>query len=315
VKGIKMFTVKNFDIESEVYFDFFIAGYGFEERSPHISKLISRKIGQGYYIGYSENDKLLHENLTKNREIFSDLNFIANPSIDEGGFEDWADQFFQNIIDSTGLVVGIDISCLSRYRLAIIVKLTPNLLIAKKRVIFVYNLAEFNEPKDPRDQLVSFSPISPDFTGWSRNHINAPRVVFGLGFEKNRIQVALEELQSSDVFFFMPTSPLNEYTEWVKSGNEIAFSSDFANNILEYNVLEPKQTFNYMESLIDFRLDFIIVPFGPKIFALLALLLSLKHNLEIGVWRVSPSDFDPDIDRKPSKLIVGLEIVPSNSNL
>jgi hypothetical protein len=307
-----MFTIKNFDLEDQIIFDHFIAGYGFEERSPYISKLISEKIVQGYYIGYSENDKLLHENLTKNLRAFEDLNFIANPSIDEESFENWADLFFQGIIESPGFVIGIDISCLSRYRLAIIVKFVPKLLFAKKRVIFVYNLAEFNEPKDPKDQLVSFSPISPDFTGWSRNHINAPRVVFGLGFEKDRIQVALEELQSSDVFFFMPISPLNEYIKWVKFGNEVAFVSDFSNRILEYSVLKPAQTFSYMENLIDFRLDFIIVPFGPKIFALLALLLSLKHNLEIGVWRVSPSDFDPDIDRKPSKFSVGLEILQSN---
>jgi hypothetical protein len=313
-----MFKINDFNVSnSQILFDYFIVGYGFEQRSSYISKIINSKIKKGYYIGYSDNKDLSNKNLKENLKIFKDFGFIGFEFIAEDDFENWADKFFEEILklNTSNLTIGIDISCLSRYRLAIIVRFVPILLKSKMKVVFLYNLAQFNEPTSLKDQLVNFSPISSDFTGWSRNHINAPRVIFGLGFEKDRIQVALEELQSSDVFFFVPNSPLSDYFEWVKSGNEIVFSSAFFEKILEYNVLEPTQTFNYMESLIDYRLDFIIVPFGPKIFALLALLLSLKHNSEIGVWRVSPSDFDPDTDRKPSEYIVGLEVIKHNANL
>jgi hypothetical protein len=79
-------------------------------------------------------------------------------------------------------------------------------------------------------------------------------------------------------------------------------------NGFAYPLSKPLDTFVQLESFvfgITRTHNLIVLPFGPKLFALCAMLVGMVHP-EVAVWRVSGGE--DRIDREPSGELFGLTV-------
>jgi hypothetical protein len=71
-----------------------------------------------------------------------------------------------------------------------------------------------------------------------------------------------------------------------------------------------------MNSLVDTlkpHFNTILIPFGPKLFALMSLLVATLHD-DVGVWRVSSGTLEAPVSRKPSGHIISVSVVFTKKN-
>jgi hypothetical protein len=171
---------------------------------------------------------------------------------------------------------------------------------------FVYTLAEFSPPPSLASPNTHVGPVLPAFSGWWTAPERSLAAAVGLGYEENKALGAVEHVQASSIWTFMPVSPVPEYTPALHQANRTLLALVPMTNRFEYRVDRPFDTFVALESFafgITRHSNLIILPFGPKIFALCALIVAVIHPA-IAVWRVSGAE--EQIDRRSSGIVMGL---------
>lgn len=132
-----------------------------------------------------------------------------------------------------------------------------------------------------------------------------------LGNEKNRVYGLQEYFDAATYLFYSDGNYENLYSNEVEVVNLDIINSTKKENIIRYPVFDLIYTDYLLENLCrvlvkEFRL--IIAPCGPKPFILLSCFNSLKFNSEIEVWRISPGNALPKINREPSGSVSVVEI-------
>jgi hypothetical protein len=124
----------------------------------------------------------------------------------------------------------------------------------------------------------------------------------GIGYEDDLALGMLEELEVAEVWGFRPRDHDLRYDSAIDQRNLGLFEEIPPSNLIKYSVFDPYSLFVSVESLIalaKYKYRLILVPFGPKIFALSGCLACLTHYPEIGFWRVSGGANTSPVDRKP----------------
>jgi hypothetical protein len=160
-------------------------------------------------------------------------------------------------------------------------------------------------------QIESAGPVIPQFAGWSDEPDRPVATVFGLGFEYDRAIGVVEYLEPSNVWSFHAEKSDNRFDKEVQKANK--FFWRFVPNAqrFSYRVHLPLDCLIDLESLTFGLLDRfrpILIPFGPKIFALSCLLVAHLHYPKVGVWRVSSGANERPIDRKAKDTIIGITV-------
>jgi hypothetical protein len=134
--------------------------------------------------------------------------------------------------------------------------------------------------------------------------------VVGLGYEQDKALGAVEHLQPGEVWVFAPHSAVEEYSVALKKANQVLLDTVPSSHRLVYEVGQPFDCFVTLESLVD-RLaeeaNVILLPFGPKLFALCSLLVAWLHS-DVAVWRVSAGKGEMPQDRRASGYVYGLRV-------
>ncbi len=192
----------------------------------------------------------------------------------------------------------IDISSFTRARLAALLETVWNNRQGTVSINFIYALAKYyDSPKDV--PIKNVGPVSPLFAGWTDAPELPTTAVFGLGFEPGKVLGAAEFLESSDIFAFIPDGPDPRFKQAVLKSNKALVDEIETDRLVNYDVANPFDTFVWIEGMcasILRRSRLILIPFGPKIFALNCMLVALLHTPRIMVLRVSGySEDDKDV--------------------
>jgi hypothetical protein len=192
--------------------------------------------------------------------------------------------------DENGVAsILIDLSCLARQQIGDLFAAIKDL--AKKGPVdlqIAYSLSRFVKPPMHWSSAIRrIAPVNNDFAGWTATPDNPIELVIALGYEKGKAIGAAEYLEPGETWLFVPKSPEEKYLREVEvQNNELLF--EHKTKRLEYEVLSPVDSYHSLLSLVRGMRNVsrpILLPFGPKIFFGLSLLVAMVIE-EAAVWFV-----------------------------
>lgn len=290
----------------------FICALGFEARSTAVARRIAGRYQRGFALGFDKNHECSYaENETWFRtnsfEIIADLssaNFslllaqYIDPYIYSGSSDDDHDDILR---------IGIDVSSFDRKRLAELVNWVSSIR-RRIQVDFWYCIAAFHPPSPTAGRNEIAGPVHRKFAGRFVEPGRPLALLAGLGYELGRVMGAAEYLQASRIVAFIPTSPVLEYENEVVSANSAMLQDLEPRQILRYPVANPERTLAMLDSTIrglEREYNIVLLPGGPKVFALCSLLACTIHR-NSAVWRVSSGTSIKPRDVLPSNHFITL---------
>ncbi len=312
----KISNIQYIDIENppeNFHADIFFASPTFETRSRQIPSLLHEKATLKFGILEVRGDK---RKVISNRRFLKNLGFAELIDSRDSPTETAVEKILANSLSTAKsqeqLSVLIDVSCFSRKTIAsIIAQVIQFSHLHPVKLSLAYSLASYVPPGNVMATNREVAPAHPAFAGWTTSPGMHVASIVGLGYERDKAIGAVEYLQSSDWWLFEPDSPETEYRPQVEEHNKRIIAATPSGRRLIYDVLRPVDTLISLESLVaGLKKNFkpILLPFGPKIFFALSLLVSALHE-ETAVWTVSGEDNEPEIDRKPSAHVAGISLL------
>jgi len=301
-------------------YDLFVAALGYESRSIYCSQhliidarfKIADAFCERHELSYEENMKWFEENDFTIREIPEDKSVY-----------DIKNHYINTIIDELvcnepkydrQLMICIDISSMSRYKIALWIEFVLVVFAGiKLKVDFLYSLAPINGSPGEFCPIKFSGPVTSFFAGWSPN-IDLPlSVVIGLGYDPIKALGICEYLETTNVYAMAPAFRDENQSDLVMTVNEEFFRwmqrMGTTGGVYNYYVEQPFKSFLDLQSLAYPFHRAVIIPFGPKIFALQSFLLSIIYAKKISVWRVSGGQEEEPVQRVASGDVVGLTLV------
>lgn len=298
------------EIDSDNEFDMLIACVGYEQRASFISKKIAHRAKLKVASAFDNNKTHSYfENLT----WYEDHQFEIE-EISDNDFENWCEKIINKAVNTgkNTVSLAIDISSLSRFRIAALVAaIYQNKTKKTIEVCFYYSPAQYAPAPREEGPIVVCKPVIDRFAGWSVAPERPTLVILGLGYEYNKALGALEYIEPGTVYAFKPYGEEEKYDVEMNKANIALWDSVLEENIFKYKVDQPTECYSNLESLIYGNLDImrpILVPFGPKIFALICFFLACIYSPKVAVWRVSSGPYEPAIDRLPSGKIIHMSV-------
>lgn len=290
--------------------DLFIGTLGYESRSSHLARkqLVNarRKVALAFpnedYVSYLANRTFLNASgydIVDNRR--PTIAHLLQEMVEKHGTR-----------SEVSVSVLIDISSMSRPMLADIIRLIAQLDAPHGvNATFVYLPAAYVKGNAEHAPVAVSQPVTPEFAGWTSTPELPITAVVGLGYEPDLALGALEFLEPTAAWAFIPTGEDRRYDDAVKEANrslEVMLSDDRS---MSYSVEEPARVHAVLETLVYGlvqRSRPILIPFGPKIFSLCCLLIAQNYAPSVTVWRVSGETLARPGDRQASGKIVTMKV-------
>jgi hypothetical protein len=211
--------------------------------------------------------------------------------------------------------VLIDLSCLARQHIGALFSAIKNL--AKQGPVdlqIAYSLARFLKPPLTWSTAIRrIAPVNKEFAGWTAAPDKPIELVIALGYEKGKAIGAAEYLEPGDTWLFVPHSPEGKYLKELQVHNK-ELLLERQTKRLDYEVLSPVDAYHALLSLVRGIRNVarpILLPFGPKIFFGLSLLVAMIID-EAAVWFVDGENTSGLDMSQPSlhAVIMGCSIEP-----
>ena len=298
---------------SQGKFDLGIVAVGYERRFRYIVETYQPSCLHLAGVAFPKQQVL---EFNKNVEWFTQ-SYGAPDVVSDDDFGHWISNHLARLdvsspsVDET-LTILVDISSLNRVRIA---KLVASLAewSSKRRieVSFLYALASFTEPSLEQHANTHVGPVTIEFAGWWNEPERVLSAVVGLGYEQDKALGAVEYLQAQDVWLFQPESEEIDYTAVVNSANGALLKGVEARKRFVYKLHDPLSCFSQLNALVQgltVKNNVVLLPFGPKLFVLCALLAAISND-QVAVWRVSAQAEEEPINRSASGHCYGLRVV------
>ncbi len=253
---------------------------------------------------------------------FSELDFFDDISKDGYTIQDLLKRIHRHAEQNSNepLSVLIDISSMTRQLIASLCFGLGEL--AQQRSIqihcdFAYSMAKFGDLPELHGPIVSNGPVITKLAGWSPTPGVPCGLILGIGYEEDLALGVIEELEAGAVWGFRPKNNDPQYDSAIDEHNHGLFDTISLKRLVRYTPQDPYSLFVSLDQLAslskdDFRI--LIIPFGPKIFALAACLVGMSNYPDVGVWRVSAGPNLKPVDRKPEGTLIGLTVVFSGQS-
>lgn len=249
-----------------------------------------------------------------NVEWFTNAGYSVS-ACGEQDVEAWAENWTRQVCEPTtrtSVRILVDISCMSRQRLAALIGALIRTASNQPVVVdFMYSLAKWTPPSEVEEPIVSAGAVTPFFSGWSSDPDLPVSAIIGMGYEPGKAVGAYEYLEAMELWAFVPQSEDARYVRDVNRANRTLLARVPFDRQMSYPVNNPFQTFIVLEALVASarqRTRPVLIPFGPKVFALSCLLVA-SHFREVPVWRISSGQDGVVGDRIPDGSIVGVQAV------
>lgn len=290
----------------EKHFDLALATIGYEPRARYIFENLCHRYSAGLALGFEMQHELDYE---RNRSWYRSNSFSTQDISDESYRSILLNVMKNTAADHKAISVVIDISSITRSRLASALVIFDSFAATMPvEVNFVYSLASFTEPPTVVKPNSHVGPVAPEFAGWWNEPDRPLAAIAGLGYEQDKALGAVEYLQAAEVWTWIPESPIEDYSNALRKANQSLLEGVPLGRQLGYRVHDPFECYSRLESLIyglSRTHNPVLLPFGPKIFSLCALLAALRHP-GVPVWRVSAEGQDNPVNREASGFVYGL---------
>ncbi|MBM0105885.1 hypothetical protein JM946_14230 [Steroidobacter sp. S1-65] len=281
--------------------DLLLCACGYESRAIHVASRASTLARRKLAFGFDSQHELYYE---QNKAWFQSQGFVVR-DVSDTEFDLHIQQAISDACVATATpMVVVDVSCMNRVRLAHLVNALNSSTANVIDVMFAYNLAEYSAPSLDEAPTSVAEPVIPEFAGWTTYPERPPAALIGLGYEQSRAIGIVDHLEINNAAWaFIPRGPIDEYSTSVDTANQSLFDMIHVDGRkILYDVMNPASLFREVNSLVELLKQIynpILIPFGPKIFALVSLLVASLHG-EVGVWRVSSGTMGKATERAAS---------------
>lgn len=280
-------------------FDLAIFGLGYESRSISAFKKYKAHSKSNVAVGYDTHTDCLY--YQSNKTEFSGNCEVV---LEEGNTKTFlkVQEFIESKVYETPITCLIDITVMSRHRLATLICLLIDNLPQESTITVVYSLSSFVEPPQGVSPIRVVGEITEQLSGNLGNLSLPSSLVIGLGYEKDKALGVYNYLDSTYTFLFVPKSIEEKFEEEVIKNNESLFRSTPKGNIFYYDVAAPYSTYLDLKSLLLDISDFsrpLLMPLGPKILSALSVIIGRELQPELPVWRAS-SEYNEIPTERPS---------------
>jgi hypothetical protein len=284
-------------------FDVVIVAVGYERRCRWVTNAhdVSAKRGLGLEFGFLAEGSYADNRTFFERRSYQIVSGVSEttPNVIAHAVELATDDEFARVL--------VDISSMSREMIAnVAIGLERARKLRGITLTIAYAPSKFTGPYRPAP-IRRASPIKPSLAGWSSQPEQPLGAIFGLGCEPGLALGALQFLEPNNAWIFRPKGIDPDFDAAMMKANEhigdIFDITDFG-----YEINKPTITRGRLEALLNavennFRV--VIVPFGPKIFAWLAIstiVFSNRHT--VGVWTFSSKEQAVPVDRDADNQVI-----------
>lgn len=287
--------------------DLLIATCGFEDRSSKVLTEVPFKTAVAY--SYADRQVLsFSANVSKFRshEI---------PIIEGNGTS-----VLDDLATRVGLLknkekphVVLDISSMSRTRMAEILGYLLFNLPTDTTLSLIYFLAEYHSPPNSQPSFAEIGPISKQFAGWAPEPDWPVTTVIGLGYERDKA-IGINELLEAGMdncWLFLPEGDEPEYMQDLLDANDALLKYANSEKVINYAVREPLHLLASLESLISGlvrKSRVVLVPMGPKIFSGCAILASARLDYSVPVWSVTTGQNEEPVQAIAKLPAIGISV-------
>jgi hypothetical protein len=289
-------------------YDMFLGTLGYESRSTHLARNKLFHAKRNVALAFPEED---YASYLKNRDFLTGAGFEIVPNTPKSIGDVLEAAFASPADDGRFFSLLIDISSMSRPMLASLIYILSNM--KRDRGIastFVYLPAAFVKGSAEHPPVAVSEPVTPEYAGWTAAPELPISAVVGLGYEHDLALGALEYLEPTAAWVFVPTGEDRRYDDAVKEANRNLGAMFSADRSMTYLVDRPMRVHAMLETLVYGLLQNsrpILIPFGPKIFSLCCMLVACNYAPDVTVWRVSGETLSRPGDREASGKIVTLK--------
>lgn len=304
--------------EEEVVYAALIASVGYESRSRYVAERLHTRAAR--VVGFTfERHQVL--SFGQNRRYFERIGEVVD--VREGEYRSAIGGLVRNLAEAWGrserirwggrstapLRIAIDLSSMTRQRIADTVLAVCFDSGAEIVVDWLYAPATYPGSGGDVGPVRVNEPVR-GFEGWGDPALPLA-FVFGSGFEGDLVFGVIDALEPSETWVFYAEGYSSRHDSELRLRNRSVFESLGGERLIRYRVDQPYETLVRVGSLVSTLCSesrVVLLPLGPKIFALLCFLVGASERRGVTVWRLSS-----DLDRKPvqrvaSGDIVGLEV-------
>jgi hypothetical protein len=299
--------------ESPAYradYDIFIATIGYETRATYIHKqladrvklVVSAPLTRTQSLSFEKNERYFSrkgEVLSGEDSYLEELREIIHRSL-----------HLRRLISSSEpppVRICVDISSMNRQRLADTVRSLHVDSEVPVDVDWLYAPAKFS-PRLIGSGPVQFNDAISGFEGWA-DPVWPLHAIVGLGLEGSLVLGVLDDLEPAETWIFEPTGLQDAYDRRIERLNSDVFDVTPVEHRFSYDVTQPFTSFLKLSALIDeltvSERRVVLIPLGPKIFALMCMLVGAGNRADVSVWRLSTAS-EPPVDRIATGHILGL---------
>lgn len=289
------------DEELALNYDLVILGLGYESRSIYSYEVNGFNGKKCIALGYDTLTEALA--YQENKQYFEQ----RNVTVFEGDNESiltFMSQVLNDILHDVGSPpnVFLDISVMSRPRLALVMMQLFDSLPESSYITISYSISGYLPPPDKSTPLVHVGPLLDELSG-GVGGINKPvSLVISLGYEKNKALGIANYFDCKPEFIFclIPISEEERFEEDVLKNNQGLLSSVPEENIFRYDTNNPYDTYLNLKELYFSLNRFsrpVFVPLGPKIISVINVILGKELFPHLPVWRMSSNHSETPVDR------------------
>jgi hypothetical protein len=293
--------------------DMLIGVTGYESRASAVPRILSGSATRVMLPAFDRNAVLsFDENLEFGKSIEADCSVV---SADE--FEYYvlrAVRLAGELIDAgevpdRPIKVALDVSAMSRGRVAAAIVGVCG-VGRDVELDIVYGPAVY-EPPSSEAPWTFGGPVHPLMAGWSVSPQAPVVLMLALGYEDERAVGAVEYLEPAYTWTFSPLGHDERYEQSVAEANASLELVEQLVGRIPYRVFDPRGLGLALDEMVAGLRRWsrpVIVPFGPKIFSAMAIVVAMRNFPDVAVWRFSAREEDEPVDRQSAGEFVLQEV-------
>jgi hypothetical protein len=308
------------DFDTQLDYDLAVVSVGYERRSSHLLRcgLDAKTL---LAVAFEHLQVMsFDDNMEQARRAGAEVRYAGTDEDMSPLLAEWSSA--TTFAAGEAVRIAVDISSMTRQRLSSMILELERLHLQLERdveVDFFYSPAAFTRPSVHQSGSLVAGPVRPEFAGRLRRTSLPVVAVIGLGYEPQRALGVFELLEPARAWAFRPNSEDRRFVEALARSNEALLRSLGDGAVLDYWVSSGVEILYALDSFL-FSLEkshrVVLLPMGPKIFALACLLLGLDRRAERpAVWRVGEARYGDPVDVAEDGSIVGIRVTFSESGV